>query len=351
MPNTDTKHLVLTLPYLPEQLQPLPLQSSTLAQHGSSYYCKHKDIALVTPNKYAAANSDYSSIVIECTLIPSRITGPVPPSGRISNKYPCGSPRIIGTRAINTGLLFIPPATLTAMTPAQPCAGGPYTWATAANWGPTVILTLAGLWGLRLLTGPKSQSSRLQATCLKVNSSTHRDSTLTQCHSASNATYHRTSKAHTCDFPHPTIKPTAGPPTTPQSCYTIWIKMPQSPSIHITINPMATTVAALKLTISHMCGLPVRLLSPRWQGINLEQNLEDKTLAEIGFMHNDTIRLNMPLKGGMQLNARNLKRTFVLDDTDTDSDEESHCPYTTTHPNSFRRRRFSRQHQRNRKHP
>ena len=94
----------------------------------------------------------------------------------------------------------------------------------------------------------------------------------------------------------------------------------------------ATTVAALKLRINQAFGVPT-ILSARWQGKHLDQKLEDTTQAEIGLTHNDTIHFNMPIKGGMQHKVRNPKRTFVLDDTD--SDELAHCLPPTTLQTSF----------------
>ena len=289
---------------------------TTLASSSSWYGCNVSLMASVTPSNHTSSYINFinsHTVPYRAAALPmgslSAGTAPLSKCTKRYLYYVCGPP-YLRTRA--TSSPFLPPATPTATTTqAQPYI----TWATTADWGSTLMLTLAGLWGLRLLSGPQPPTSNSQAPCSLTNSNSHTDSIITQRLSC------------------PTIKPTAGLPTARQTPnHILWIKTPQYPSIFISINLSTTTVAALKLRINQAFGVPT-ILSARWQGKHLDQKLEDTTLAEIGLIHNDTIHFNMPIKGGMQPKAWNPKRTFVLDDTD--SDEFAHCLPTTTSQTPF----------------
>ena len=83
---------------------------------------------------------------------------------------------------------------------------------------------------------------------------------------------------------------------------------------------MATTAAQLKQIISNTSGLPPSLLSLHWQGKNLDYWLHyNKSLSDIGLNSEDIIRVHLAIKGGMQPMTKNQKRTFLVDDSDSEA--------------------------------
>ena len=90
---------------------------------------------------------------------------------------------------------------------------------------------------------------------------------------------------------------------------TYYIRLPQGRGCYLTVDPRITTVATLKQTISHRCGIPLTLVSLHWQGATLDQWQHSRiSLLDIGLISGDTLHLRQPIKGGVQPMTRNQKR-------------------------------------------
>ena len=108
---------------------------------------------------------------------------------------------------------------------------------------------------------------------------------------------------------------------------TYYIRLPQGRGCYLTVDPRITTVATLKQTISHRCGIPLTLVSLHWQGATLDQWQHSRiSLLDIGLISGDTLHLRQPIKGGVQPMTRNQKRTFLLDDSDSEDIPTSRNP-------------------------
>ena len=120
----------------------------------------------------------------------------------------------------------------------------------------------------------------------------------------------------------------ANPRNQPVDTYYLFLPHCRSSQL-LTLDPLLTTVAKLKQTISHTSGIPLPLIALYWQGKNLDYWLYTScSLRDIGLTANDTIRLHLAVKGGMQPITRNRKRTFLIDDSDGEDDN----PPSSTSP-------------------